>query len=141
MIATWFSAAMQRNAMDPAILVLLVEDEPLIQDIIEAALEDGGYAVSKVGAGAEAISILDRQHAEFSVLVSDVNLGPGQLTGWDVAKHARELDPDMPVVYITGDSGHAWAVNGVPNSLLLNKPFDNTQLVTAVSRLLNALHP
>jgi hypothetical protein len=39
---------------------------------------------------AEAISMLDVAGMGFKALVTDVNLAPGKLTGWDVARHARE---------------------------------------------------
>jgi DNA-binding NtrC family response regulator len=79
--------------------------------------------------------LLDAEDAAFSALVTDINL-TGKLLGWEVAKRARELHPEIPVVYMTG-AGHDWAVNGVPNSVLVSKPFAAAQIVTAVSQLLN----
>ena len=52
-------------------------------------------------------------------------------------RRARAINPDLPVVYITGANADEWAVQGVPNSILLTKPFAPAQLVTAVSHLLN----
>jgi len=63
------------------------------------------------------------------------------MTGWDVANRARALDPDFPIVYITGIAADQWRLRSVPNSLLLRKPFPPDQLVTAVSRLLNGGTP
>jgi hypothetical protein len=51
---------------------------------------------------------------------------------------ARELDPTVPVIYMTGTDGGEWASKGVPNSVLLSKPFAPAQIVTAVASLLNA---
>jgi hypothetical protein len=47
----------------------------------------------------------------------------------------------LPVVYITGATADEWAIQGVPNSILLTKPFAPAQLVTAVSQLLNTGTP
>jgi hypothetical protein len=44
----------------------------------------------------------------------------------------------MPIVYITGDSTHEWASKGVPDSVVLLKPFAPLQLSTAVSTLITA---
>jgi hypothetical protein len=44
----------------------------------------------------------------------------------------------FPVVYMTGAAADEWAIQGVPNSILLAKPFAPAQLVTAISNLLNA---
>jgi len=68
--------------------------------------------------------------------VTDVNL-LGRIDGWEVARAARKADPSFPVVYMTGIGADQWAVNGVPNSILLTKPFAPAQLVTALSQLLN----
>ena len=43
----------------------------------------------------------------------------------------------MPVIYMTGTNGEQRASKGVPNSVLLVKPFAPAQLVTAISNLLN----
>ena len=60
------------------------------------------------------------------------------MNGWQVAKAAREIDPTFPIVYMTGAAAGDWPSHGVPNSILLEKPFAPAQLVTAVSQLLNA---
>jgi CheY-like chemotaxis protein len=58
-------------------------------------------------------------------------------SGWDIAQQAREINPDLPVVYMSGDSADQSASKGVPNSILLAKLFALAQLVTAVSQPLN----
>jgi hypothetical protein len=68
---------------------------------------------------------------ETQVLIS------GKLTGWEVARHAREIIKQIPVVYMTGAGAHDWGSMGVPNSVLLIKPFAPAQVVTAVSQLLS----
>ena len=63
------------------------------------------------------------------------------MNGWQVAKAAREINPAFPIVYMTGAAAGDWPSHGVPNSILLEKPFAPAQLVTAVSQLLNAGTP
>jgi DNA-binding response OmpR family regulator len=121
----------------PSVLIFLVEDEEDIRQLLDDGLTDGGFAVTMASNGKEAIALLDQEGAEFGALITDVNL-PGKITGWDVAKRARELNDDLPVIYITGGSAHDWASKGVPNSLLLTKPFAVAQVVTAVSQLITA---
>lgn len=82
------------------------------------------------------MSLLDAIKPKYRALVTDVKLS-GKIEGWEIAKYAREIDPALPVVYMTGDSADDWAANGVPSSILLTKPFAPAQLVTAVSQLLN----
>jgi hypothetical protein len=50
---------------------------------------------------------------------------------------ARQLNPEIPIVYTTAGRAHEWPSSGVPSSLLVQKPFAPAQLVTAVSQLLN----
>jgi CheY-like chemotaxis protein len=122
--------------MTGSVVILLVEDEAFIQDLVELVLQEGGFAVVKASSGDEAMAMLEADKTEFHALVSDINLGRGP-TGWAVAKRARELNEHLPVVYVTGGNGHEWASQGVPNSIVVGKPFASAQIVTAVSQLLN----
>jgi DNA-binding response OmpR family regulator len=118
----------------PAILV--VEDEDLVRALVEDALRWAGFEPTIVGSAEEAVGLLKGNHT-YRALVTDINL-PGKLDGWEVARHAREIDSAFAVVYMTGAEADHWASHGVPNSILLTKPFAPAQLVTAVSNLLNA---
>ena len=122
----------------PAILV--IEDEYALQDIVEEALTDGGFATDILSSGEEALTLFRGGLKNYKALVTDVNL-KGGISGWDVARQIREADPGCPVVYMTGAAADEWASQGVPNSILLKKPFAPAQLVTAVSQLLNSAPP
>jgi DNA-binding LytR/AlgR family response regulator len=97
-------------------------------------------SVAKASNGKEAIAMLEADGEYFRALVSDINLGTGP-TGRDVTKRSRELNPHLPIVYITGGSAHEWASPGVPNSLIVTKPFTPAKIVTAVWRLLGISEP
>jgi len=122
------------------VAVLVVEDDQLIQAIADEALSDGGVEAVVTTSGEEAIKLLQENNSLYRAVVTDINLS-GKLTGWDVARVAREIDPAMPIVYMTGTHGEDWASKGVPNSVLLTKPFAPAQLVTAISNLLNEAGP
>ena len=77
---------------------------------------------------------------KYSALVTDVNL-KGSMKGWEIARLVRQIDPAFPIIYMTGAAAEDWPSEGVPNSILLKKPFAPAQLVTAVSQLLNAGPP
>jgi DNA-binding response OmpR family regulator len=118
-------------------VVLIVEDEEPIQHILVDAFEDGGFAVETAGTGARAVKMLNERGSHFRALITDINL-PGKLSGWDVARVAREANEHIPVIYMTGDSANEWASKGVPNSILIIKPFAIAQVITAVSQLITA---
>lgn len=122
--------------LDSSIVVLVVEDDPQIRAIVEEALCEGGFEVAVATSGEEAVALLSAGNSDYRALVTDISL-PGGLNGWDVARRAREVEPQFPVVYMSGEHGADWASKGVPNSIMLGKPFAPAQLVTAVSNLLN----
>jgi DNA-binding response OmpR family regulator len=119
------------------LVILVVEDDQLIQAMVEEALSDGGFGSAITASGEEAISLLQGTEKQYRALITDINL-LGRLNGWEVARVARELNPTVPVIYMTGTDGGEWASKGVPNSVLLSKPFAPAQIVTAVASLLNA---
>ncbi|QOZ10845.1 response regulator [Bradyrhizobium sp. CCBAU 51765] len=117
-------------------IVLVIEDEDAILAVVEGALEEGGFQTATAKTGEEAVTLLNGGRP-YRALVTDVNL-LGRLDGWEIARAAREIDPHFPVVYMTGGAADKWPVLGVPNSILLQKPFAPAQVVAAVSQLLNA---
>ena len=103
--------------------VLVVEDEIAHQDILESALEDGGFSVAKATTGEEALVMLDAEDAKYRAVITDVNLGSAKVTGWQVAKRAREKNSELPIVYMTGGGGHEWGSMGVPNKCAADEAF------------------
>jgi DNA-binding response OmpR family regulator len=121
-------------------VILVVEDEDAVQALIEDALADGGFAAEILASGEEALTLFTGGQKNYAALVTDVNL-KGRMSGWDVARQIREATPGCPVIYTTGAAADEWASQGVPNSILLQKPFAPAQLVTAISNLLNTGSP
>ena len=126
--------------MDDVVTILVVEDDQLIQAMVEEALSDGGFKSTTTASGEEAIALIQIDNSQYRAVMTDINL-LGKLDGWEVARAAREINPTIPVIYMTGTHGEEWASKGVPNSVLLIKPFAPAQIVTAVSQLLNANPP
>lgn len=123
-----------------AVTILLADDEALLLMDFEVALTDAGFHVTAVTRGKKAIDILRSANAPIDGVITDIRFGEYP-DGWEVARVAREIDPDMPVVYISGHGALDWASRGVPNSIMIEKPFTSSQLLTAVSQLLNTRPP
>jgi DNA-binding response OmpR family regulator len=126
--------------LDELPVILIVEDEAPIQSIVEDALGEGGFEPAIAPSGEEAVTLLKGRASNYRALVTDISLR-GRMDGWEVAKQAREIDPQFPVVYMSGASAADWPSKGVPNSIMLSKPFAPAQLLTAVSQLLNSGTP
>lgn len=115
--------------------ILLADDEVLVRDLVQEALEEAGFDVFAASSGAEAFEALEAQ-SDFVGLVTDVNFG-GPPAGWDVAVRAREMQPTIAVLYMTGDSAHEWSAHGVPQSTVVTKPFAPAQIAVGLATLLN----
>jgi CheY-like chemotaxis protein len=128
------------GALESVPVVLVVEDEERMQEIVHDALKEGGFDLTTVASGQEAVVMIESGVVNYSALVTDVNL-KGSMKGWEIARLVRQIDPAFPIVYMTGASADEWPSEGVPNSILLKKPFAPAQLVTALSQLLNVGGP
>jgi DNA-binding NtrC family response regulator len=120
--------------------ILVIEDEYPIQFLVEEALSGGRFEPAFTSSGEEAVTLLKGMKGKYRALVTDISLR-GTMDGWEVAQQAREIDPEFPIVYVSGASAADWASKGVPNSIMLEKPFAAAQLVTAISNLLNTGTP
>jgi DNA-binding NtrC family response regulator len=114
--------------------VLLVEDEVLLCWILEEALFESGYRVETRTTGDEGLEAIESQRS-FDALVTNIRLAEGP-DGWALARHARERDPTIPVIYISGDSTARHGDEGVAGSLMLAKPFEPEALRHALGTLL-----
>lgn len=113
--------------------MLLVESEEGLGRVIEDTLEEAGFRVATACGGPEAVTKLDGS-ADFIAIVTDVDdLRAHQISGWEVARHARQLYPNIAVIYTSGGAGAEWAAEGVSTSTFLQKPFALAALITALS--------
>lgn len=116
-------------------LVLIAEDEALISLVLADDLSDAGFETIVVATAQEAISEMELDPSRFCALLTDIRM-PGKGNGWDVARRARELQSMIPVIYMTGDSAEQWRAQGVPGSVLFQKPFVSARLTTTLTNLL-----
>lgn len=111
--------------------VLIVEDEPLILEVVADELSDAGFDVLQASSGEEATAILAAQQA-LDLLLTDIRL-PGSLDGWGVAEQARQRFASVPVIYVTGYSGTP--ARQVSGSVLIMKPYRPAAIVKAAQDL------
>jgi CheY-like chemotaxis protein len=100
--------------------VLLVEDEFLISEWVTESLVEQGFAVQTAANAAEALQYL--KSAPIDVLFTDVNL-PGGMDGLALARRARELRPDLPILYASGRVNMIETAMRVPGSIFVAKPY------------------
>ena len=119
--------------------ILLVDDAPRVRESIKDALETAGFEVDEAPDGKEAIELLNER--SYSLLITD--LWMPEVDGLDLMKHQRKINPNMPVIAITGGAvgleppnfsitlAQNWGADAV-----LDKPFDNDDLVDIVKDLI-----
>lgn len=113
--------------------VLVVEDDVLIRMSIAEMLESRGHTVFEAGDGNEAIRVHASQAID--VLLADVGL-PG-MSGVEVAERMREAQPELPVLFATGDQ----TANGVVRdgrTAVIVKPYGVADLTDAIGRITRA---
>lgn len=101
-------------------IVLLVEDEPLLGELMTEALTDKGFAVvASTDAGGALRHLLSG--ADCDILFTDIDLGAG-MDGATLAQLVHEMRPALPIVYTSGRrSLHEFAT--VPGAAFLPKPY------------------
>lgn len=119
----------------PATRILLVEDDPLVRLVTAEVLRDDGFEVTEACTGDKAIELLTGP-AYYDVLLTDVQM-PGALDGIDVAVRARELDPGVPVVIVSGYAAQLTErLSGLnPPATFLRKPYRFSKLLDVLWRL------
>lgn len=115
--------------------VLLVEDEFLINDMVAQMLDERGFQVHSAFNGAEAFDYLAAHGVD--ILFTDINL-PGDMDGIALAKRAREIQPDIAVVYASGRYCAIDQIGAVPDSLFVAKPYN---ILAVCAMLARAPHP
>jgi two-component system, cell cycle sensor histidine kinase and response regulator CckA len=112
--------------------VLLVEDEEAVRSFASRALSTRGYTVLEAASGAEALEIMDREHGQVDLVVSDVVM-PG-MDGPTLLRHLRERNPGIRIVFMSGYAEEAFRKNLSEDEdfIFLPKPFTLKKLAETV---------
>jgi CheY-like chemotaxis protein len=106
--------------------VMLIEDDPLVREMVLDSLADDGMTVEGLASAEDALVLLGAGQVP-DVLVADIDLGAG-LTGIDLAAIARERHPEIAVVLISGALPPEKARAVGRRDRLLRKPFPPERL-------------
>ncbi len=117
--------------------VLLIEDDPLLRDLLHEALEGAGYTVLVADQGAKALETAHEYAGAIDLVVTDVIM-PG-LTGKQAAERIVAERPEVKILFISGYTNEAIARHGVlePGARFLSKPFTPDELLRRVRDVLD----
>lgn len=114
--------------------ILLVEDDTAVREMLQVTLGAAGYQVTPAASGDEAMTKYQEASA-FDLLITDIVM-PGTLQGTGLARAVREMDPDLPMIFMSGYAAEATVHgNGLrPEDIRLMKPVPRAELLKAVRK-------
>ena len=115
--------------------VLIVDDEEVLRDVLDAVLRREGFEVVMAASGEEALSVLD-QDENIDLVILDIML-PG-ISGIDTLRAVRISNPSLPVIVITAFSSIDGAIEAMKHGAFhyIPKPFKNEEVVLTVNKAL-----
>jgi len=115
--------------------VLIVDDEEVLRDVLDAVLRREGFDTIMASTGEEALSVLDSTE-EVDLVILDVML-PG-ISGIDTLRAMRISNPALPVIVITAFSSIDGAIEAMKQGAFhyIPKPFKNEEVVLTVNKAL-----
>jgi DNA-binding NtrC family response regulator len=119
----------------PGVKIMIVDDEKEICEILARLMEGEGCSAHMVNYGINALEMI--RSGPPDVLFTDLKM-PG-MDGITLMKRAKELDPDLPVVLVTGYADIPGAVNAIKEGAhdYIPKPFKNGEVIRVLHRALN----
>ncbi len=127
------SAASVAGGPKPTATVLVVDDDPDLRQVLVASLEALGYGVMEAQDGPTGLSVIERERLDLAI----VDFAMPGMTGAELAKAARTIRPDLPILFASGyaDTDAIHDVAG-PGARVLRKPFRVDELQVAVAAAL-----
>jgi DNA-binding response OmpR family regulator len=126
----------QAGSSDAGARVLIVEDHPMIAELVETRLRIEGMRPTKCLGGREAIQVLG--HADFDLVILDIMMP--EVDGYEVFKviKSQERTANVPVIFLTAKSTQDDIEKGLAlgADYYITKPFSGADLVRKVKILL-----
>ena len=118
--------------------ILIIDDEADIRDLVSGILEDDGHQVRAARDSDEALDAIRRRKP--SLVVLDIWLQGSRIDGLELLAMLKEIDPDLPVVVISGHGTIETAVSAIRKGAydFVEKPFTADRLILVVQRALEA---
>lgn len=116
--------------------VLVVDDEADIRELVAGILSDEGYAVRTANDSESALAAIKSRKP--ALLILDIWMQGGGMDGLELLDLVKALDPDLPVIMISGHGNIETAVSAIKRGAyeFLEKPFKSDRLLLCVERAL-----
>lgn len=117
---------------DKSVVVLIVEDEPLVRLAAAAMMEEAGYAVIEASNADQAIGLLEN-HPEITILFTDIEM-PGSIDGMKLAACVRDRWPPVEIIVTSGRTPRCEAALPA-RGVFLQKPYRSQELTDHLARM------
>lgn len=125
------------NAEAPARpVIMVVDDEPMVGEILAAVLDMEGYKTHLFTDPAQALEYITGGMIRPDLLIADFAMGP--LNGLELIERAREALPDLPTILCSGAFEDIFNGASVRPTAFLSKPFLPREMLKAVAKLVAA---
>jgi DNA-binding response OmpR family regulator len=120
---------------DFAPLAIVVDDEPLIRQLVSTVLRRRGWTVIEAADGSVALSVVGEGSVD--LLVTDYEMPV--ISGLRLAEQMRELDDQLPVLMVSGrpDVAHKMRSLRGPHTAFVRKPFPVEELVASIGSIVD----
>lgn len=128
-------AALSDRDETPAPLALVVDDEPLIRQLVSTVLRRRGWTVIEAADGSVALSVVGAGPVD--LLVTDYEMP--FVSGIRLAEQMRELDNELPVLMVSGRPDAARKMRSLkgPRTAFVRKPFPLEELVAGIGSIVD----
>jgi len=117
--------------------VLVVEDEPVLRELIREVLQQYQYKVIEAGSGVEALKVWDECDGQVDLLLTDMVMPEG-MNGRELAAQLKSRKPGLKVIFSSGYSPEATGRDfGHSDTVFLSKPYVPPQLARTVRQCLD----
>jgi two-component system cell cycle sensor histidine kinase/response regulator CckA len=117
--------------------ILVVEDDQSVRGLIRSALKRAGYSVLEARNGAEALQLYESRGADVDLILTDIVMP--QMSGPELANRFAAVRPDVRILFMSGNTARAVALDGVLDSKapFLPKPFSPAGLTAKIREVLD----
>jgi DNA-binding response OmpR family regulator len=114
--------------------ILLAEDDPNLGKLLKDYLLAREYEATLVTDGAQAMKIFRKE--KFQICLLDVMMP--ELDGFALAKGIREIDPDIPIIFLTAKNLKQDVIEGFKSGAddYITKPFSMEELIYRIEAIL-----
>ncbi|RMG68898.1 MAG: response regulator [Nitrospirae bacterium] len=123
---------MEKDTRHP---ILVVDDDPVVREVITTALEEAGYEITDTGSPEEALELFSKK--DFHLVISDIVM-PG-MDGLTLLRRLRLKNPDIPVILLTAYPDMEMTINAIKHGAhdFIIKPFKIEYILYSVTKAIS----